>query len=161
MQRFSKRCFRARWKIFSCIRGDIVNIFNTFLDIYKLYELWKIVEQVKNARNSNLSGVSFFFYESLWNMGPEPTIKRQSIFKEISTAQKHVHCLGTWTSMLTRPLQHLQVTMYCSIRTCLSIPRSLILACQSKYVKVNTKWCNIAYPKITWTNMLMRLLQHL
>lgn len=43
----------------------------------------RIVEQVKNTRNSNLSGVSFFFYESLWNMGPETLIKRQSIFKEI------------------------------------------------------------------------------
>ena len=43
----------------------------------------RIVEQVQNTRKANLSGVSFFFYESLWNMGPESPAKRQSIFKQI------------------------------------------------------------------------------
>ena len=43
----------------------------------------RIIEQVQNTRNSNLSGVSFFFYESLWNMGPETPVKRKLNFRQI------------------------------------------------------------------------------
>ncbi|MGC1310023.1 MAG: glycoside hydrolase family 10 protein [Phormidesmis sp.] len=44
----------------------------------------QIVEQVDAVRDRNFSGVSFFFYETLWNLSTEGTVaERQSSFQEI------------------------------------------------------------------------------
>lgn len=42
-----------------------------------------INEQIKATRQQNFAGVSFFFYESLWNFGPEKKELRQSLIKKI------------------------------------------------------------------------------
>jgi uncharacterized lipoprotein YddW (UPF0748 family) len=38
-------------------------------------------QQVKLARDRSFAGVSFFFYESLWNFGSESVAARQSALK--------------------------------------------------------------------------------
>ncbi len=38
----------------------------------------RIQEQVNTVRQEKFAGVSFFFYETLWNLAPEPKIARQS-----------------------------------------------------------------------------------
>ena len=43
----------------------------------------QVVEQVEVARNWGFSGVSFFFYESLWNLTKEPPALRQSALQNI------------------------------------------------------------------------------
>ncbi|MEA5511440.1 glycoside hydrolase family 10 protein [Crocosphaera sp. UHCC 0190] len=43
----------------------------------------KISEQVAASRKQKLAGVSFFFYESLWNFGPKSPKERQFMFKQI------------------------------------------------------------------------------
>lgn len=49
--------------------------------------LSKIETQVEITREQNFAGVSFFFYESLWNLGEEPLTQRQSSFQKLfSTA---------------------------------------------------------------------------
>ena len=49
----------------------------------------RIKTQVKTARNQGFAGVSFFFYESLWNLAEESPQQRQSAFKSLfSTAVK-------------------------------------------------------------------------
>ncbi|MGI0483398.1 glycoside hydrolase family 10 protein [Geminocystis sp. CENA526] len=42
-----------------------------------------INEQVNSTREKGFGGVSFFFYESLWNFGPEIVQERQSSFKNL------------------------------------------------------------------------------
>ncbi len=45
---------------------------------------WSQVEtQVQQVRNQDLAGVSFFFYETLWNLAPEPISLRQSGIRRI------------------------------------------------------------------------------
>jgi uncharacterized lipoprotein YddW (UPF0748 family) len=47
----------------------------------------KIETQVEITRERDFAGVSFFFYESLWNLGEEPLTERQSSFQKLfSTA---------------------------------------------------------------------------
>jgi uncharacterized lipoprotein YddW (UPF0748 family) len=43
----------------------------------------RINEQVRATRRQKLAGVSFFFYESLWNFGPKSPRERQFMFKQI------------------------------------------------------------------------------
>ncbi|MGA9382182.1 MAG: family 10 glycosylhydrolase, partial [Phormidium sp.] len=43
----------------------------------------QVMEQVEVARNWGFSGVSFFFYESLWNLTKEPPALRQSALQNI------------------------------------------------------------------------------
>ncbi|MGC1245055.1 MAG: family 10 glycosylhydrolase [Spirulinaceae cyanobacterium] len=43
--------------------------------------LKNIQQQVQTVREQNFAGVSFFFYESLWNLSEEPAEQRQSCFK--------------------------------------------------------------------------------
>ncbi|MFB2936599.1 family 10 glycosylhydrolase [Aerosakkonemataceae cyanobacterium BLCC-F154] len=43
----------------------------------------QVIEQVEVARNWGFSGVSFFFYESLWNLTKEPPALRQSALQKI------------------------------------------------------------------------------
>ncbi|NES83055.1 MAG: family 10 glycosylhydrolase [Moorea sp. SIO2B7] len=45
--------------------------------------LENITTQVQTVRNNEFAGVSFFFYESLWNLAKEPPEQRQSTFKEM------------------------------------------------------------------------------
>lgn len=46
--------------------------------------LWhKIYQQVKIARQQQFSGVSFFFYESLWNLATESPQRRQAAIKKL------------------------------------------------------------------------------
>jgi uncharacterized lipoprotein YddW (UPF0748 family) len=48
------------------------------------YVPWgQIQNQVQIARRYSFAGVSFFFYETLWNLGREPSIKRQNGFRSI------------------------------------------------------------------------------
>ena len=41
----------------------------------------RIQQQVEATRDRNLAGVSFFFYESLWNLATEPPLNRQYRFQ--------------------------------------------------------------------------------
>jgi uncharacterized lipoprotein YddW (UPF0748 family) len=43
----------------------------------------QIKAQVSEARRQNLKGVSFFFYESLWNLGKESAQDRQIAFQNL------------------------------------------------------------------------------
>ena len=46
--------------------------------------LWhQIYQQVKSARTHNFAGISFFFYESLWNLATESPQRRQAAFKNL------------------------------------------------------------------------------
>lgn len=45
----------------------------------------QIQTRVQKVRNRNFAGVSFFFYETLWNLSQETAIKRRSGFQEIFT----------------------------------------------------------------------------
>ncbi|MDJ0729161.1 MAG: glycoside hydrolase family 10 protein [Crocosphaera sp.] len=43
----------------------------------------RINDQVRETRNQRFAGVSFFFYESLWNFGPKSPKERQFRFKQM------------------------------------------------------------------------------
>ena len=43
----------------------------------------RIRQQVREARDRNFAGVSFFFYESLWNLGAESPERRQTALKSL------------------------------------------------------------------------------
>jgi uncharacterized lipoprotein YddW (UPF0748 family) len=47
----------------------------------KLVPMKRIEQQVQATRDRNFAGVSFFFYESLWQMSPESPPVRQQAFK--------------------------------------------------------------------------------
>lgn len=49
----------------------------------KKMDLNLINKKITSTREKDFSGVSFFFYESLWNFGPETSQKRQDYFQEI------------------------------------------------------------------------------
>lgn len=46
----------------------------------------QIQNQVQAVRSRGFAGVSFFFYETLWNLAKEKPIKRQSVFQRIFPA---------------------------------------------------------------------------
>ncbi|MGK7875914.1 MAG: glycoside hydrolase family 10 protein [Xenococcaceae cyanobacterium] len=61
--------------------------------------LERIEKQVKTVRNQEFAGVSFFFYESLWNLAEESPAQRQSAFKSLfSTALKRPNLLNESTT---------------------------------------------------------------
>ncbi len=62
------------------------------------YVPWgQIQNQVQVARRYNFAGVSFFFYETLWNLGREQPIKRQNSFRQIfPVAVKRPTLLDGW-----------------------------------------------------------------
>ena len=46
-----------------------------------------ITEQIEQTREQKFAGMSFFFYESLWNFGPEKPQQRQSLLKSLFDRQ--------------------------------------------------------------------------
>lgn len=57
----------------------------------------QIQQQVQTVRNRGLAGVSFFFYESLWNLAKEPSAERQSAIKAVFPAPiKRPNILAGW-----------------------------------------------------------------
>lgn len=59
----------------------------------------QIENQVKIVRDRGLAGVSFFFYESLWNYANETPEQRQSFFKTIFPNEvKRPNVYDDWTS---------------------------------------------------------------
>ena len=62
----------------------------------------QIQTQVKNARDRNFAGVSFFFYESLWNMSKEGTQQRQTSFQNIfPTPINHPNMFKGWKPLIS------------------------------------------------------------
>ncbi len=49
----------------------------------KYVSMDQIEQQVQKVRDRNFAGVSFFFYETLWNLTKEPPQKRQSGFQKL------------------------------------------------------------------------------
>ena len=49
----------------------------------KLVPMKRIQQQVQATRDRDFAGVSFFFYESLWQMSPESPQERQKAFKSL------------------------------------------------------------------------------
>ena len=45
--------------------------------------MYLVQQKIQIARDRGFSGVSFFFYETMWNMSDEPTEYRQSIFRTL------------------------------------------------------------------------------
>lgn len=63
----------------------------------------QITEQVKIARENGFAGVSFFFYESLWNMADEPAEKRRTLFKELfPTSSNHPNLIRGWSPQASK-----------------------------------------------------------
>ncbi|HEY9873465.1 MAG TPA: hypothetical protein V6D12_08500, partial [Candidatus Obscuribacterales bacterium] len=57
----------------------------------------QIQTQVQAVRDRGFAGVSFFFYESLWNFGKEPVSERQSTFKKLfPTSAERPDVLDGW-----------------------------------------------------------------
>ncbi|MGD1913732.1 MAG: glycoside hydrolase family 10 protein [Rivularia sp. (in: cyanobacteria)] len=57
----------------------------------------QIKAQVKQVRDRNFAGVSFFFYETLWNMSKEASQPRQQGFEELfSTPAEYPNLLAGW-----------------------------------------------------------------
>jgi uncharacterized lipoprotein YddW (UPF0748 family) len=59
----------------------------------------QITRQVKIAREKGFAGVSFFFYESLWNLAKEPLTQRHATFRGLfPTSATHPNLIRGWTS---------------------------------------------------------------
>ncbi|MBW4575304.1 MAG: family 10 glycosylhydrolase [Aphanothece sp. CMT-3BRIN-NPC111] len=57
----------------------------------------QIQEQVQAVRDRGFAGVSFFFYESLWNLASEPAAQRQAAFKQLfSTPVERPNIVEGW-----------------------------------------------------------------
>jgi uncharacterized lipoprotein YddW (UPF0748 family) len=57
----------------------------------------QIQTQVQKIRDRNFAGVSFFFYETLWNLTKEKPLERQTALKQIfSTPAKYPNLLRGW-----------------------------------------------------------------
>nr|WP_245927704.1 glycoside hydrolase family 10 protein [Aphanothece hegewaldii] len=62
-----------------------------------------ITEQVTIARENGFAGVSFFFYESLWNMADEPAEKRRTLFKDLfPTSAIHPNIIRGWSPQASK-----------------------------------------------------------
>ncbi|RCJ40738.1 hypothetical protein A6770_10030 [Nostoc minutum NIES-26] len=58
----------------------------------------QIQTQVQKVRDRNFAGVSFFFYETLWNLSQETALKRRSGFQQIfPTPTTYPNLLTGWT----------------------------------------------------------------
>jgi uncharacterized lipoprotein YddW (UPF0748 family) len=55
----------------------------------RLIPWYKIYQQVKITRDHKFAGISFFFYESLWNLATESPATRQAAFKNLLYHQAH------------------------------------------------------------------------
>jgi uncharacterized lipoprotein YddW (UPF0748 family) len=63
----------------------------------KSVPMQQIETQVKNVRDRKFAGVSFFFYETLWNMSKEPLQERQTRLQKIfPTPTKYPNLLAGW-----------------------------------------------------------------
>jgi uncharacterized lipoprotein YddW (UPF0748 family) len=63
----------------------------------KFVPIGQIETQVKNVRDRKLAGVSFFFYETLWNMSKEPLQQRQTRLQNIfPTPTTYPNLLTGW-----------------------------------------------------------------
>jgi uncharacterized lipoprotein YddW (UPF0748 family) len=51
----------------------------------KQVPMTQIQQQVQAVRDRGYAGVSFFFYETLWNLVAEPAEQRQAAFKTLLT----------------------------------------------------------------------------
>lgn len=58
----------------------------------------QIQNQVQAVRSRGFAGVSFFFYETLWNLAKEKPIKRQSVFQRIFPASVERPNIVTFSS---------------------------------------------------------------
>ncbi|MBD2360445.1 glycoside hydrolase family 10 protein [Anabaena minutissima FACHB-250] len=57
----------------------------------------QIRTQVQKVRDRNFAGISFFFYETLWNLSKEKPLERQTAWKQIfSTPAKYPNLLRGW-----------------------------------------------------------------
>ena len=57
----------------------------------------QIQTQVQKVRDRNFAGVSFFFYETLWNISQETSLERQTRFQEIfPTPKAYPKLFTTW-----------------------------------------------------------------
>ena len=57
----------------------------------------QIQQQVEAVRNRGFAGVSFFFYETLWNLAKEKPVERQSTFQELfSVSVERPNILHGW-----------------------------------------------------------------
>lgn len=57
----------------------------------------QIQTQVQKTRDRNFAGVSFFFYETLWNLTKEKPLERQTAFQKIfATPAKYPNLLTGW-----------------------------------------------------------------
>lgn len=57
----------------------------------------QIKTQVQKVRDRNFAGVSFFFYETLWNLSQETSSQRQAAFKQIFTQPaKYPNLITGW-----------------------------------------------------------------
>jgi uncharacterized lipoprotein YddW (UPF0748 family) len=57
----------------------------------------QIQTQVQKVRDRNFAGVSFFFYETLWNLSQETSLERQTSFQQIfPTPKAYPKLLTTW-----------------------------------------------------------------
>ncbi|WP_414578999.1 glycoside hydrolase family 10 protein [Anabaena sp. CCY 9402-a] len=57
----------------------------------------QIQTQVQKVRDRNFAGISFFFYETLWNLSKEKPLERQTAWKQIfSTPAKYPNLLTGW-----------------------------------------------------------------
>lgn len=62
----------------------------------------KIQSQVEAVRNRGFAGVSFFFYETLWNLVKEKTTERQTAFQKLfPTSVEPPNLLDGWKPQLT------------------------------------------------------------
>lgn len=63
----------------------------------KFVPMDRIAQQVKQVRDRKFAGVSFFFYETLWNLAKEPQQTRVSKLKNIfPTPTKYPNLLADW-----------------------------------------------------------------
>ncbi|MDJ0799007.1 MAG: glycoside hydrolase family 10 protein [Calothrix sp. MO_167.B12] len=63
----------------------------------KFVPIEQIQAQIKQARDRNFAGVSFFFYETLWNLSNEPVKQRLSGFQEsFSQSTRYPNLLTGW-----------------------------------------------------------------
>ena len=68
--------------------------------------LGQIQKQVEAVRNRGFAGVSFFYYETLWNMAKEKPAERQSTFQALfSESVERPNILAGWKPRLTSNAQ--------------------------------------------------------
>ena len=65
-------------------------------------EITQVQNQVQSARDQGLAGVSFFYYETLWNNTPQTPTERQSAFRKLfPTPVKRPNLSDGWQPSVT------------------------------------------------------------